>query len=428
MPSDDSTVVLTDKWRLRSPPKHLLRSFETYATAARVSYNWMLAYTAEMYREFLIKWKETEGEEPSKRPRYSHRKTTIEALKAFRQGLRDATLCNGKGELYSPDFISVLAKVSSSVYDNVRENLQQAWETKRKHKFPAFKKYSLTKKSFQLHRKNSGDFPCEISTGENGQVRFHICLPILGWVEIDRKSVYHGAREDADIKKITILSTPYGWQLKVAIGFTPGEEYTREKNGSCIGIDWGVKHFATDSDGYYHHYTEETLARYHRAERKIKKLDQQICLKRRRNPQWKRSKAYARLVQSRAKLYHYLSNLRQNFLHSVSRYYAIGYDFISIELLKAKNLLKNHKLAKSISEASYYMWRCFLEYKCRLFGTSLTLKNPAYTSQTCSSCGCVKKGQDKLGLGEREFYCEACGISLDRDINAAINILSAPAL
>lgn len=64
----------------------------------------------------------------------------------------------------------------------------------------------------------------------------------------------------------------------------------------------------------------------------------------------------------------------------------------------------------------------------RVFRTSLTLKNPAYTSQTCSSCGHIKRGEEKLVLGQEEYRCKACGVILDKDVNAAINILLAPAL
>lgn len=116
-----------------------------------------------------------------------------------------------------------------------------------------------------------------------------------------------------------------------------------------------------------------------------------------------------------------LANKRRDFLHKLSTNLVKAYDVIVIEDLNSKNMMKNHKLAKAIGNASWYEFRTMLEYKCKWYGKQLIVVPPHYTSQECSNC---HHNSGKKTLDIRDLICDNCGIHHDRDINAAKNILT----
>ena len=116
-----------------------------------------------------------------------------------------------------------------------------------------------------------------------------------------------------------------------------------------------------------------------------------------------------------------LKNLRSDYIHKLSWKLVSEFDTIVIEDLKVSNLLKNHRLAKSISHASWHELRRQLKYKCNWYDNELSIVPPHYTSKECSECGFVNK---ELSLDIRSWVCPSCNIIHDRDINAAINILN----
>ncbi len=192
-------------------------------------------------------------------------------------------------------------------------------------------------------------------------------------------------------------------------------EYEAErlpKNIGSVGIDVGLKTFATLSNGEFienprfFRQEEKVLAK---AQRKFDKVKNQHGSKER-----KAAKKIVRRVHERVK------NHRHNFVHQQSRKLVNRFGVIAVEKLNVKNMLGNHCLAKSVSDASWTQFRNALTMKAESAGRLVVAVNPAYTSQDCSACG----HRAKKKLSERWHHCPMCGLVLDRDINAAVNILA----
>ncbi len=115
---------------------------------------------------------------------------------------------------------------------------------------------------------------------------------------------------------------------------------------------------------------------------------------------------------------------RDSFQHILSAALIKNHDLVAAEELRSKNLLKNHALAMSISDAGWRSFLSKLEYKAKLYGRIFITVDPKNTTQTCSTCGHVMSGENKLNLKDREWLCPKCGTHHIRDVNAAKNILS----
>jgi putative transposase len=179
--------------------------------------------------------------------------------------------------------------------------------------------------------------------------------------------------------------------------------------GKSVGVDVGIEKFAALSDSSIIENPKYLL----QSEAKLK--HEQRCLSRKKKGSNSRKKQRNKL----AKLYQKIRNQRNDFLHKESHKLVENYDVIVFEDLRIKNMVKNHYLAKSISDASWGKFIEYVSYKAASAGKKVVFVNLRSTSQICSGCGkMVKKS-----LSVRIHKCPYCGLILDRDINAAINIL-----
>lgn len=181
------------------------------------------------------------------------------------------------------------------------------------------------------------------------------------------------------------------------------------KGGSVVGIDVGLESFATLSNG-------EKIAnpRFFRVEEKSLAKAQR-SLSRAPRGTLERKKAL-RVVE---RVHERIANRRSDFAHQVSHHLVNRFGFIAFEDLNIQNMLKNHCLAKSISDVAWNMLVKSTESKAAYAGSKVVLVDPRQTSQMCSRCGLIVKKD----LSERVHRCPECGLSMDRDLNAAINIL-----
>jgi len=176
-----------------------------------------------------------------------------------------------------------------------------------------------------------------------------------------------------------------------------------------IGIDMGIKEFCITSDGEL----MPNPKNYRKSEDKLKK--QQRAVSRKKKGSNRRKKAVAILANT----HEHITNQRKDNAHKVANNLLNKYDTICREDLQINNMVKNHRLAKSISDAGWGIFFDILDTKAKqTLGKRVIKVDPKYTSQICSNCGQIVK----KSLSVRTHKCE-CGLEIDRDINAAINIL-----
>ena len=225
------------------------------------------------------------------------------------------------------------------------------------------------------------------------------------------------------IKRVRVVRRADGYYTQFCIDQERVE--THELTGKNIGIDVGLNHFLTDSDGN----TVEN-PRFLRKDEKALKIAQR-CVSRKKKGSKNRVKACNRLGRKHLKL----QRQRKDFVVKTARALVQSSDLIAIEDLKVRNMVrrvrscrlasesnspvKNHHLAKSISDAAWSQFREWLEYFGKIFGVPVIAISPYYTSQDCSNCGV----EVKKTLSTRTHACPRCNHVQDRDRNAAVNIL-----
>jgi len=214
-----------------------------------------------------------------------------------------------------------------------------------------------------------------------------------------------------DIKRIRLVKRADGYYAQFCIAV---ERHIEEKpTKKAVGLDVGLTHFYTDSDG-----NKVDNPRFLRkSEKSLKRLQKRVSKKfKKGQPQ---SNNYKKAKDKLARKHLKVSRQRKDFAVKLARCVIQSADLIAYEDLQVRNMVKNHKLAKSISDAAWYQFRCWLEYFGNIYGKITIAVAPQYTSINCSSCG----RQVKKSLSTRTHKC-ICGAELCRDENAALNILA----
>ena len=272
-------------------------------------------------------------------------------------------------------------------------NLGKAYKNffERRAKYPKFKKKGIHD-SFGLDNLN-----------------FHVDGKHIKLAKMSPMRMAEELRFDGKIMSGTVSRAADKWYISIAVEVK--KDLTLQKTGKFVGVDLGVKDIAITSD-----WCKFANPRWiQKSEKKLKRLNHELARRQRASKRRERTRLRLALQHDR------VANQRKDWLHKITTYLVRKYDVIALEDLNVRGMVKNHNLAKAITNVSFGEFNRQIEYKAQMYGKQIYRVDRFFpSSKTCSVCGCV---QEKMPLHVREWTCPDCGAHHDRDINAATNLL-----
>jgi len=290
---------------------------------------------------------------------------------------------------------------------NLDRAVKEAFDKKNPKRFPTFKKKWISTDSFR--------YPQGFKIEGN-----RIFLPKIGWIGFRKSRQIFGTP-----KNVTVSRRGSNWFVSIQTEMEVAEPV--HPPVSIVGGDLGVKRTMTLSDGTFY----EPLNAFRNMETKLRKEQQKLSRKTKGSKNWYKQKSKI------TRLHIKIADMRNDFLHKLSTDISKNHAAVVLEDLKVKNMTASAKgtkeepgrhvrqkagLNKAILDQGWGNFSIYLEYKLNRRGGMVIYVNPAYTSQTCSSCGHIHPGNRKT---QSEFLCQVCGLTLNADLNAALNILRA---
>ena len=430
-----TTIQISHKIEIASPSN----KFKTYCRKAfgisRLAYNWALGKIQEQRAQAIADaYKITAIVAPiNKAPLLIARPATRNKKKIIYPKIDVMALKKEFNAIKKKEFpycMEVTKYAAQQPFLNLKKALKAYFESYKKDStrkvgFPKFKKKSATSGSFYI----GGDFVKLTTTKPNcnhdkteqiSSNTQYLKIPKFGWVKLTEKLRFEGHINSCVISQ-------QGERFYASFNLEISEdEYKRTHKGNeantehtIVGIDVGLKAFITTDAGLFI-----------QAPKPLKRLEQRLkraqrVLSRRVHPKAKgdTTKCSNRYKKQRlyvSKLQRRIANIRKDYTHKVSSLLIRHYQYLSLESLRVQNMMKNHKLAKAIADVGFYTFKTQLLYKAQ-YNHRVVFEADTFfpSSKLCSNCGTIHK---HLTLADRTYICPTCGFTIDRDINAAINL------